>query len=81
MDPFSDLRSILAEILALAIQVCALLLALAIATGFLEAQIGYMSNRPHLLSEVWIKVGAVVICLALALSAVPITNLLVGLLF
>ncbi len=81
MDPFGDLRSVIAEILALMIQICALLLALAIASGFVEAEIGYIAGRPRLLSEVWVKIGAVVICLAIALSAVPITNALVGLLF
>ncbi len=80
-DPFGDLRGVVAEILALVIQICALLLALAIATGFLEAQVGFMAGRPGLLGEVWVKVGAVVICLAIALTAVPITNVLVGLLF
>jgi hypothetical protein len=40
-----------------------------------------MVGRPGLLSEVWVKVGAVVVCLAIALVAVPITNALVNLLF
>ncbi len=80
-DPFGELRSVITEILALVIQICALLLALAIATGFVEAQVGFMAGRPGLLGEVWVKVGAVVICLAIALTAVPITNVLVGLLF
>ncbi len=80
-DPFGDLRAIIAEILSLVIQICALLLAIAIATGFVEAQVGYLAGRPGLLSQVWVKVGAVVICLAIALTAVSITNVLVGLLF
>ena len=80
-DPLGELRSVVAEILTLTIQICALLLALAIATGFVEAQVGFMAGRPGLLSEVWVKVGAVVICLAIALTAVSITNALVGLLF
>lgn len=80
-DPFGELRGIIAEILALVMQICASLLALAIATGFVEAQLGYVAGRPSLLSEVWFKVGAVVLCLILALTAVPITNMLVDFLF
>lgn len=77
----SELQSIISEILALLMQVCALLLALAIAGGFVEAQLGYMADRPSMLGEVWLKVGAVVLCLILALTAVPITNALVSVLF
>lgn len=80
-DPFGELRGVISEILALLIQVCALLLALAISSGFVEAQVGYIVGRPSLLSEVWFKVGAVALCLALALTAVPITNALVDILF
>lgn len=80
-DPFADLRAVIAEILSLLMQVCALLLALAIASAFVEAQLGYLVGRPSLLSEVWVKVGAVVVCLAIALTAIPISNALVELLF
>ncbi len=80
-DPFSELRSVITEILSLLMQICALLLALAIGTGFVEAQLGFVAGRPSLLSEVWFKVGAVAICLLLALSAVPISNLLVDIFF
>lgn len=81
VDPFGELRAIVSEIITLLMQVCALLLALAIASGFVEAQMGYIVGRPSLLSEVWFKIGAVVLCLAIALTAVPITNVLVGLFF
>ncbi len=80
-DPFGELRAVIAEILALLMQICALLLAIAIATGFVEAQLGFVVGRPSLLSEVWFKVGAVVICLLIALTAVSISNLLVGIFF
>ncbi|MCC7163506.1 MAG: hypothetical protein IT331_13505 [Anaerolineae bacterium] len=80
-DPFSELRSVITEILSLLMQICALLLALAIVTGFVEAQLGFVAGRPSLLSEVWFKVGAVAICLLLALTAVPISNLLVDIFF
>lgn len=80
-DPFGELRGIISEILTVLMQVCALLLALAIASGFVEAQMGYIVGKPSLLSEVWFKIGAVVLCLAIALTAVPITNTLVDLFF
>lgn len=80
-DPFGQLRAVISEILSLLMQICALLLALSIVTGFVEAQMGYVIGRPSLLSEVWFKVGAVAICLLLALTAVPISNLLVGIFF
>ena len=80
-DPFDELRAVMSEILSLLMQICALLLALAIVTGFVEAQLGYVVGGPSLLSEVWFKVGAVALCLLLALAAVPISNLLVGIFF
>lgn len=80
-DPFSELRSVITEILSLLMQICALLLALAIVTGFVEAQLGFVAGRPSLLSEVWFKVGAVASCLLVALMAVPISNLLVDIFF
>ncbi len=80
-DPFGELRAVISEILALLMQICALLLVLAIVTGFVEAQLGFVVGRPSLLSEVWFKIGAVTICLLLALTAVPISNLLVGIFF
>lgn len=80
-DPFGELRGVIAEVLTLVIQVIAVLLALSIATGFLEAQVGYVIGAPSLLSAVWFKVGAVIICLIIALTAVSISNTLVGILF
>ncbi len=80
-DSFTELQSVVAEILGLVIAIVALLLALAIATGLLEAEAAYAFGAPTLLSALWFKVGAVVICLAIALSAIPISNLLIGILF
>jgi len=80
-DPLGDLRAVVAELLTLVIQVTAALLAVAIATGFLEAQVGYVVGAPSLLSALWVKVGAVIICLVIALTAVSISNALVGILF
>lgn len=80
-DPFGELRGVIAEILTLVIQVVAVLLALSIATGFLQAQVGYVVGAPTLLSELWFKVGAVIVCLIIALTAVSISNTLVGILF
>jgi hypothetical protein len=80
-DPFGDLRGVIAEVLTLVIQIIAVLLAIAIATGFLEAQIGYLVGAPSMLSALWFKIGAVIICLAVALTAVSISNTLVGILF
>ena len=80
-DPFGELRAVIGEVLALAMQICALLLALAIVTGFVEAQLSYVAGRPAWLSAVWFRIGAVVLCLLCALTAVPISNLLVSVLF
>lgn len=80
-DPFGELRGVIAEILTLTIQITAILLAIAIATGFLEAQIGYVVGAPSILSALWFKIGAVIICLVIALTAVSISNTLVGILF
>ena len=81
LDPFGEMRSVVTEVIALFIQITAALLALAIATGFLEAQISYVVGAPSLLSQVWIKIGAVILCLVFALLAVPISNTLVKILF
>ncbi len=80
-DSFGELRGVIAEVLTLVIQVIAVLLALAIATGFLEAQVSYVFGAPSILSALWFKIGAVIICLVLALTAVSISNALVGILF
>jgi hypothetical protein len=68
-------------ILTLVIQVIAILLAIAIATGFLEAQMSYVLGVPSLLSTLWLKIAAVIICLIIALTAVSISNTLVAILF
>lgn len=81
LDPFGELRGVVADVLTLVIQVTAVLLALAIATGFLEAQVGFVAGAPSLLSELWFKIGVVVVCLVIALTAVSISNALVGILF
>ena len=80
-DPFGELRTVISEVLTLVIQVTAALLALAIATGFLEAQMGYIVGAPSVLSALWFKISAVIICLVIALTAVSISNSLVGILF
>ena len=80
-DPFGELRAVIAEVLTLVIQVTAVLLALAIATGFLEAQMSYIVGAPSILSALWFKISAVIICLVIALTAVSISNSLVGILF
>ena len=80
-DPFGELRTVISEVLTLVIQVTAALLALAIATGFLEAQMGYLVGAPSVLSALWFKISAVIICLVIALTAVSISNSLVGILF
>lgn len=80
-DPFGELRVVVAEVLTLVIQIVAVLLALAIATGFLETQVSYVVGAPSVLSALWFKIGAVIICLILALTAVSISNALVGILF
>ena len=81
LDPFGELRGVVAELLTLVIQIVAVLLALAIATGFLEAQVSYVVGAPSILSALWFKISAVIICLMLALTAVSISNTLVGILF
>lgn len=80
-DPLGELRGVVGEVLTLVIQITAILLALAIATGFLEAQASYVVGVPSLLSTVWFKIGAVILCLLIALTAVSISNTLVGILF
>jgi hypothetical protein len=81
VDPFGELRVVIGEILSLVIQITAVLLALAIATGFLEAQAGFVFGAPVFLSTLWFKIGAVVVCLIIALTAVSISNMLVGIFF
>jgi hypothetical protein len=81
LDPFDELRGVVGEVLALVIQVTAVLLAIAIATGFLEQQMSYVAGAPAMLSALWFKIGAVIICLVIALTAVSISNTLVGILF
>lgn len=81
LDPFGELRAVIAEVLTLVIQITAILLAIAIVTGFLEAQISYVVGAPSMLSALWFKVGAVIICFVIALTAVSISNTLVGILF
>ncbi len=81
LDPFGELRGVVAEVLTVVIQITAVLLALAIATGFLEAQMSYVVGAPSVLSELWFKIGAVIICLIIALTAVSISHALVGILF
>lgn len=81
LDPFAELRGVVSDVLTLVIQITAVLLALAIATGFLEAQMSFVAGAPSLLSALWFKIGGVIICLAIALTAVSISNALVGILF
>jgi hypothetical protein len=81
LDPFDELRGVVGEVLALVIQITAVLLALSIATGFLEQQMSYVAGAPAMLSALWFKIGAVIICLVIALTAVSISNSLVGILF
>ncbi len=81
LDPFAELRGVVSDVLTLVIQITAVLLALAIATGFLEAQMSFVAGAPSLLSALWFKIGGVVICLTIALTAVSISNALVGILF
>ena len=81
LDPFAELRSVVGDVLTLVIQVTAVLLALAIATGFLEAQMSFVAGAPSMLSALWFKIGAVIVCLVIALTAVSISNALVGILF
>lgn len=80
-DPFGELRGVVSEVLGLVIQITAILLALAIATGFLEAQASYVVGAPSILSALWFKIGAVILCLLIALTAISISNTLVGVLF
>ncbi|CAG0944923.1 hypothetical protein ANRL1_02025 [Anaerolineae bacterium] len=80
-DPFGELRGVVAEVLTVVIQITAALLALAIATGFLEAQMSFVVGAPSILSALWFKIGAVIICLVIALTAVSISNTLVSILF
>ena len=80
-DPFGELRGVIAEVLSLVIQVVAVLLAISIATGFLEAQASYVFGAPSILSALWFKISAVILCLIIALTAVSISNTLVGILF
>lgn len=80
-DPFGELCGVISDVLTLIIQVTAVLLAIAIATGFLEAQASFVFGAPSLLSALWFKIGAVILCLILALTAVSISNTLVGILF
>ncbi len=81
LDPFGELRGVIGDILTLIIQVTAVLLALGIATGFLEVQASFVFGAPSLLSALWFKVGAVILCLVIALTAVSISNTLVGVFF
>ncbi len=81
LDPFAELRGVIGDILTLIIQVTAVLLALGIATGLLEAQASFVFGAPSLLNALWFKVSAVILCLVIALTAVSISNTLVGVFF
>ena len=81
LDPFGELRGVMAEVLSLVIQIVAVLLAMSIATGFLEAQASFVFGAPSILSALWFKISAVILCLIIALTAVSISNTLVGILF
>ncbi len=80
-DLFGELRGVISEVLTLVIQVIAILLAISIATGFLEAQMSYVLGAPSVLSALWLKIAAVIVCLIVALTAVSISNSLVAILF
>jgi hypothetical protein len=53
-------------------------LALSIVIGFIEAQAGYAFGMPTLLGNVAYKIGAVVICLIVAILSVSISNWVAG---
>ena len=71
----------LRRLLTLVSQIAALLLALAIATGFLSGEVASMVGAPVAFGEIWFRVVGVVICLAIAILAVPISNMVIDAIF
>jgi len=69
------------RILILVSQISALLLALAIAVGFLKGEVAAMVGAPIAFSEIWYRIVIVVICLSVAILAVPIANMVVDAIF
>jgi hypothetical protein len=70
----------ISQALGVVVAIVACLLALSIVIGFVEAQAGYAFAMPTLLGNVGYKIGAVVICLIIAILAVSISNWVAGLL-
>jgi hypothetical protein len=66
--------AVVSQALGAVIAIVACLLALSIVIGFIEAQAGYAFGMPTLLGNVGYKIGAVVICLVVAILAVSISN-------
>ena len=70
-------RDIAKKVIDLLIGVAALLLAIGIATGFVQGQFETMVGRPMGLANAWVRVAAVVICAAGAFLAVQAANMVI----
>ncbi|HIC93611.1 MAG TPA: hypothetical protein EYP09_05105 [Anaerolineae bacterium] len=78
---FEEIKAVAREVIRLAVQVTALLLAIAIASGFVGGEISAAAGAPTILSEIWFRIMGAVICLLVAVLAVPISNMIVDAIF
>ena len=73
-------RDIAKKVIDLLIGIAALLLAVGIATGFVQGQFETMVGRPMGLANAWVRVAAVVICAAGAFLSVMAANMVIDIL-
>ncbi len=78
---FEELKAVARQVIQLAMQITALLLAIAIAAGFVGGEISAAAGAPTILSEIWFRIMGAVICLMVAILAVPISNMIVDAIF
>ncbi len=77
MDPVEGVKIISAEIVGWGVAGCAAILALVMALGGVEGQIGEMFSIPGLSVSPRVRFIVAILALAVAVSAVPISNAIV----
>ncbi len=73
----AEVEAISAEIVGWGVAACAAMLALALALGGVEGQIGEMFSIPGLSVSPRVRIVVVILALAIAASAIPISNAIV----
>jgi len=81
LDGLGEVKAVARQVIQLAMQITALLLAIAIAAGFVGGEISATAGVPAILSEVWFRIMGAIICLIIAVLAVPISNMIVDAIF